>query len=293
MDISAVLEQEAELLKRCAGSRAVTGARTLRADARARARARELWACGCVAGLTRSARGVVRSMGVEMDSDTVMMVNVGIIIVLASIILCAWFCDMRVGRRAATWVARAFGFSAARMDSHVPCSHSALALRRWPQWRDRGRGTADRAAGRGQDCAIPAGACTFRASRFYLWVSGNAWAAVVPPQLQFGRVRQTVTSMMENQCSVVDKGTSVPLIDVPGHPRLRESIRGKYAKQAKRVVFVIDSKEFKDTSRETAEYVASGACALQQHAPIAPGTARCACVAKLLTAALCVRTVYC
>jgi GTPase SAR1 family protein len=73
-------------------------------------------------------------------------------------------------------------------------------------------------------------------------------------QLQFGRMRQTLTSMTENKCSVGDR--AVPLIDVPGHPRLRESIRGKYAKQAKRVVFVIDSKEFKDTSRETAEYVA-------------------------------------
>ena len=66
-------------------------------------------------------------------------------------------------------------------------------------------------------------------------------------QLQFGHVRQTLTSMVENQCSVGDR--KVPLIDVPGHPRLRESIRGKYARQAKRVVFVIDSKEFKDTSR--------------------------------------------
>jgi len=73
-------------------------------------------------------------------------------------------------------------------------------------------------------------------------------------QLQFGRMRQTLTSMTENKCSVGDR--AVPLIDVHGHPRLRESIRGKYAKQAKRVVFVIDSKEFKDTSRETAECVA-------------------------------------
>ena len=79
-------------------------------------------------------------------------------------------------------------------------------------------------------------------------------------QLQFGRMRQTLTSMTENKCSVGDR--AVPLIDVPGHPRLRESIRGKYAKQAKRVVFVIDSKEFKDTSRETAEYVATCACPL-------------------------------
>ena len=92
-------------------------------------------------------------------------------------------------------------------------------------------------------------------------------------QLQFGHVRQTLTSMVENQCSVGDR--NVPLIDVPGHPRLRESIRGKYAKQAKRVVFVIDSKEFKDTSRETAEYVATCARPLQQHrkrACISPGT---------------------
>ena len=73
-------------------------------------------------------------------------------------------------------------------------------------------------------------------------------------QLQFGNMRPTLTSLVENQCTVGDR--TVPLIDVPGHPRLRESIRGKYAKQAKRVVFVIDSKEFKDSSRETAEYAA-------------------------------------
>ena len=92
-------------------------------------------------------------------------------------------------------------------------------------------------------------------------------------QLQFGHMRQTLTSMTENKCSVGDR--AVPLIDVPGHPRLRESIRGKYATQAKRVVFVIDSKEFKDTSRETAEYVAICAPPLQQHqkrACILPGT---------------------
>jgi signal recognition particle receptor subunit beta len=74
-------------------------------------------------------------------------------------------------------------------------------------------------------------------------------------QLHFGRLRQTLTSMRENQCSIVDGGKSVPLIDVPGHARLRENIREKYAKQAKRVVFVIDAKEFKETSRETAECV--------------------------------------
>jgi len=72
-------------------------------------------------------------------------------------------------------------------------------------------------------------------------------------QLHWGRMGQTLTSMCENQCSVTNGGKAVPLIDVPGHPRLRESIREKYASRAKSVVFVIDAKDFKDTSRETAE----------------------------------------
>ena len=74
-------------------------------------------------------------------------------------------------------------------------------------------------------------------------------------QLRYGRPGQTVTSMRENQCSLEEAGGSVTLVDVPGHPRLRENIREKYAARAKSVVFVIDAKEFKDRSREQAECV--------------------------------------
>ena len=60
-------------------------------------------------------------------------------------------------------------------------------------------------------------------------------------QLRYGRPVQTVTSMRENQCSLEEAGGSVTLVDVPGHPRLRENIREKYAARAKSVVFVIES----------------------------------------------------
>jgi len=79
-------------------------------------------------------------------------------------------------------------------------------------------------------------------------------------QLRYGRPVQTVTSMRENQCSLEEAGGSVTLVDVPGHPRLRENIREKYAARAKSVVFVIDAKEFKDRSREQAECVPALPC---------------------------------
>ena len=79
-------------------------------------------------------------------------------------------------------------------------------------------------------------------------------------QLRYGQPGQTVTSMRENQCSLEEAGGSVTLVDVPGHPRLRENIREKYAARAKSVVFVIDAKEFKDRSREQAECVPALPC---------------------------------
>ena len=86
-------------------------------------------------------------------------------------------------------------------------------------------------------------------------------------------MRPTLTSMRENQGSVGDR--NVPLIDVPGHPRERDTIRAKYAKQAKRVVFVIDSREFKDEARQTAEYVAL--CTVP---PKSPGSSVVSCVSN-------------
>jgi hypothetical protein len=46
----------------------------------------------------------------------------------------------------------------------------------------------------------------------------------------------------------------VALVDVPGHPRLRERIRKLFARRARNVVYVIDSKSFSAQSKENAEY---------------------------------------
>lgn len=131
-------------------------------------------------------------MGVKLDADTALMVNVGIVVVLITLIL----------------LSKVLGSGG---GPSVP-----------------------------RDAALLIGLPDVGKTALY-------------QQLHHGRMGQTLTSMIENQCSVTNGGKAVPLIDVPGHPRLREATREKYAARAKSVVFVIDSKEFKDTSRETAE----------------------------------------
>ena len=55
---------------------------------------------------------------------------------------------------------------------------------------------------------------------------------------------------VEHTCAQSGGGA---LIDVPGHPRLRDSIRQAFAARARNIVYVVDSKTFSEQSKENAE----------------------------------------
>ncbi|XP_014205220.1 signal recognition particle receptor subunit beta isoform X2 [Copidosoma floridanum] len=66
---------------------------------------------------------------------------------------------------------------------------------------------------------------------------------------------QTHTSVKENIGDAIEYNTSVKIVDIPGHERLRYKYFDKYKGSAKGLVFVIDSSSIHKDIRDAAEYL--------------------------------------
>ncbi|XP_067946550.1 signal recognition particle receptor subunit beta-like [Watersipora subatra] len=71
-------------------------------------------------------------------------------------------------------------------------------------------------------------------------------------QLAKNLYRMTQTSLQENAGTVTIKNSPVPIIDIPGHERLRQQMLEKYLPTCRAVIFAVDSstvvKEIKDVA---------------------------------------------
>ena len=80
-------------------------------------------------------------------------------------------------------------------------------------------------------------------------------------QLRDGTTHQgTVASMVMNEANVKVRGDMpnarpIRIVDIPGHPRLRNRLLDEQANSARGVVFLVDSVDFMPKKSEVAEYV--------------------------------------
>lgn len=74
-------------------------------------------------------------------------------------------------------------------------------------------------------------------------------------QLLFNELRETFTSISENSGSYANDGSGkdVPVIDIPGHERLRNRFVDQYKRTAKGIVYVVDSVSVQREIRDVAE----------------------------------------
>ena len=73
-------------------------------------------------------------------------------------------------------------------------------------------------------------------------------------QLISGKVVQTYTSMTHNKMTFpVENKTSVELVDVPGHERVRGQVIETFSGSARAVIFMVDSNTISKQIRDVAE----------------------------------------
>ncbi|KAI8096152.1 signal recognition particle receptor beta subunit-domain-containing protein [Halteromyces radiatus] len=72
--------------------------------------------------------------------------------------------------------------------------------------------------------------------------------------LTFGRVTSTITTMTENEGTLVLDNKKINLVDIPGHERVRHRYTD-FVPVTKRIVFMVDSTTIVRQIRPTAEYL--------------------------------------
>lgn len=72
-------------------------------------------------------------------------------------------------------------------------------------------------------------------------------------QLLHGKFPATFTSIKENVGDYQAGGSSVKLVDIPGHYRVRDKCFELYKDRAKGIVFVVDSVSVQKEIRDVAE----------------------------------------
>ncbi len=65
----------------------------------------------------------------------------------------------------------------------------------------------------------------------------------------------TVASIKQTEATVLSGGQRVRVVDIPGHPRVRGAVLGRYAPSVSKLVFVVNSLDFMAQRSDTAEYV--------------------------------------
>ncbi|KRT78147.1 ADP ribosylation factor [Oryctes borbonicus] len=96
-----------------------------------------------------------------------------------------------------------------------------------------------------------------RTSRRCILLTGlcNSGKTVLYARLVHGRSIETFTSMKENAGEYVINGSSLKIIDIPGHERVRDKFFDKYKVEAKAIVYVVDSTLIQEEICDIAEYL--------------------------------------
>lgn len=79
--------------------------------------------------------------------------------------------------------------------------------------------------------------------------------SVIFTQLLYSKVPETFTSISENVGTYQSGRLSAPLIDIPGHERVRDKFFDQYKNTAKGVIFVVDSVTIQKDVRDVADYL--------------------------------------
>ncbi|GJQ71275.1 SrpRbeta [Trypoxylus dichotomus] len=83
----------------------------------------------------------------------------------------------------------------------------------------------------------------------------NSGKTVLYARLVHRQSIETFTSMKENTGEYVINGTSLKIIDIPGHERVRDKFFERYKIEAKAIVYVVDSALIQEEVRDIAEYL--------------------------------------
>ncbi|OXU27447.1 hypothetical protein TSAR_002486, partial [Trichomalopsis sarcophagae] len=83
----------------------------------------------------------------------------------------------------------------------------------------------------------------------------DAGKTLIYARLMHTKYVQTHTSVKENIGDALEYNSSVKIVDIPGHERLRYKYFDKYKNSAKGLVFIIDSSTIQKDIRDAAEYL--------------------------------------
>ncbi|KAK9744788.1 Signal recognition particle receptor beta subunit [Popillia japonica] len=83
----------------------------------------------------------------------------------------------------------------------------------------------------------------------------NSGKTVLFARLVHGQLIKTFTSMKENTGEYAINGSSLKIIDIPGHERVRDKFFDQYKPEAKAIVYVVDSTLIQEEIRDIAEYL--------------------------------------
>ncbi|KAJ8682824.1 hypothetical protein QAD02_018616 [Eretmocerus hayati] len=83
----------------------------------------------------------------------------------------------------------------------------------------------------------------------------DAGKTLIYARLMHTKYVQTHTSVKENIGDAIEYNSSLKIVDIPGHERLRYKYFDKYKNSTKGLVFVIDSSSIQKDIRDVAEYL--------------------------------------